>query len=191
MSKVCRQLPRRECEPGTSPLPMRRSWACSRDAGAVIIGKTNLHEFALGTTSDEIRVRSCAEPSRPTSIARRLQRRLWCGRGRRNGMGVDRHRHGWLDSHSSVRLWCRRVEADVRGNHDSGSGAVVCIPDHVGPLAALVADAWAIYDALTGSGHRAESASPIGGVRLGDWAATFSKLLMMMYARDSRKRWAV
>jgi aspartyl-tRNA(Asn)/glutamyl-tRNA(Gln) amidotransferase subunit A len=49
--------------------------------------------------------------------------------------------------------------------------------DHVGPLAASVSDAWAIYDALTGSGHQAESASTIGGVRLGRLGGYFLETL--------------
>jgi aspartyl-tRNA(Asn)/glutamyl-tRNA(Gln) amidotransferase subunit A len=37
-----------------------------RDAGAVIIGKTNLHEFALGTTSDESAFGPVRNPHDPT-----------------------------------------------------------------------------------------------------------------------------
>ena len=55
-------VPARRCRRAT-----RASIARLRDAGAIIIGKTNLHEFAFGTTSDESAfgpVRHPLDPSR-------------------------------------------------------------------------------------------------------------------------------
>src|SRR5258706_15504788 len=49
------------------PLRMRRSSARLREAGAVLIGKTNLDEFAFGTTSENSAfgpVRHPIDPSR-------------------------------------------------------------------------------------------------------------------------------
>jgi aspartyl-tRNA(Asn)/glutamyl-tRNA(Gln) amidotransferase subunit A len=49
--------------------------------------------------------------------------------------------------------------------------------DHVGPLAASVGDAWAIYEALIGSSHQPGSAGPIDGVRLGRLGGYFLETL--------------
>ena len=70
-----------------------------REAGAVFVGKTNLHEFALGTTSEDSRVRPGAQPVRSRAIARRVERRLGHRRRHRHGVGSGRHRYGRIDSH--------------------------------------------------------------------------------------------
>ena len=41
------------CAPGTSPLAIPSSSTRLREAGAVLLGKTNLHEFAFGTTNED------------------------------------------------------------------------------------------------------------------------------------------
>ena len=47
-----------------------------REAGAVLIGKTNLHEFAFGTTSDESAFGPVRNPLDPSRVGRRIERRL-------------------------------------------------------------------------------------------------------------------
>ena len=45
------------------------------DAGYANVGKTNLHEFAYGTTSENPHLRHRAEPRRAGARRRRLERR--------------------------------------------------------------------------------------------------------------------
>jgi len=151
--------------------------ACLREAGAVIIGKTNLHEFALGTTSDESAfgpVRNPHDPSRSPGGSSG-------GSGAAVAAGM-----GWAsigtDTGGSIRIpacACGVVGLKPTFGEITTVGVVPLSVslDHVGPLAASVADAWAIYDALTGSGHQPESAGPIGSVRLGRLGGYFLETL--------------
>ncbi len=148
-----------------------------REAGAVIIGKTNLHEFALGTTSDE----SAFGPVRNPHDPNRSPGGSSGGSGAAVAAGM-----GWAsigtDTGGSIRIpaaACGVVGLKPTFGEITTVGVVPLSVslDHVGPLAASVADAWAIYDALTGSGHQPESASPIGGVRLGRLGGYFLETL--------------
>jgi len=148
-----------------------------RDAGAVIIGKTNLHEFALGTTSDE----SAFGPVRNPHDPNRSPGGSSGGSGAAVAAGM-----GWAsigtDTGGSIRIpacACGVVGLKPTFGEITTVGVVPLSVslDHVGPLAASVADAWAIYDALTGSGHQPESASPIGGVRFGRLGGYFLETL--------------
>ena len=89
-----------------------------RDAGAVLIGKTNLHEFALGTTSEESAYRRRAQPARPIALGRRLERRIGCRGRARDGSRVDRVGHGRLDSNSRRRVRRRGTQAVARRSAD-------------------------------------------------------------------------
>jgi aspartyl-tRNA(Asn)/glutamyl-tRNA(Gln) amidotransferase subunit A len=148
-----------------------------RDAGAVIIGKTNLHEFALGTTSDE----SAFGPVRNPHDPNRSPGGSSGGSGAAVAAGM-----GWAsigtDTGGSIRIpasACGVVGLKPAFGEITTVGVVPLSVslDHVGPLAASVADAWSIYDALTGSSHQPESAAPIGGVRLGRLGGYFLETL--------------
>ena len=144
-----------------------------RDAGAIIIGKTNLHEFALGTTSDE----SAFGPVRNPHDTNRSPGGSSGGSGAAVATGM-----GWAsigtDTGGSIR-----IPASACGvvGLKPGFGEVTTVGviplsvslDHVGPLAASVGDAWAIYDALTGAPHAPPSAGPIAGLRLGKLGGYF------------------
>ena len=73
-----------------------------REAGAVIIGKTQSSRIRARHDERRIGIRTGAQPSRPQPLAGRLERRFRGRRGRRHGMGVNRHRHGRIDSHSRI-----------------------------------------------------------------------------------------
>ena len=148
-----------------------------RDAGAVIIGKTNLHEFALGTTSDE----SAFGPMRNPRDPNRSPGGSSGGSGAAVAAGM-----GWAsigtDTGGSIRIpasACGVVGLKPTFGEITTVGVVPLSVslDHVGPLAASVGDAWAIYEALTGSGHQPGSAGPIGGVRLGRLGGYFLETL--------------
>ena len=93
---------------------MRRSSRRLRDAGAVIIGKTNLHEFAFGTTSEE----SAFGPVRHPRIRRAVRADRAAARRAALALGHvlrrHRHRHRRIDSNPRRRLRHRRSEANAR-----------------------------------------------------------------------------
>ena len=86
----------------------------AREAGAVIVGKTNLHEFAFGTTNDESAFGPGPQPARSVAIARRIERGI--GSERRGRPGAWNHRigYGWIDQNPGGGVRHRRPEADVR-----------------------------------------------------------------------------
>ena len=89
------------------------------EAGAIFIGKTNLHEFALGTTNEDSALRS-GRCIRSTELARRAARPADRPRRVLAGMALrlDRHRHRRVDSHSVGCLRPGRPEADARRDPD-------------------------------------------------------------------------
>ena len=74
-----------------------------RRAGAVVVGLTNLHEFAYGITSDNPHFGRVVNPAAPERIPGRVERRI--GRRHRGGHrdGGGRHRHGAARSASPRR----------------------------------------------------------------------------------------
>ena len=85
-----------------------------KEAGVVLTGKLNLHEFALGTTSINPHFGPVAQPLGPRPCARWEQRRQ-CGRDR--GGVLPRHarkRLGRLDSDPRIALRRGRAHAHLR-----------------------------------------------------------------------------
>ena len=82
-----------------------------REAGAVIVGKTNLHEFAFGTTNEDSGWGPARNPDRSHQVARWIERRLGDQRPDRHGVRLGRHRHRRIDSHSCGRVRRRRTQA--------------------------------------------------------------------------------
>ena len=138
-----------------------------RDAGAVIIGKTNLHEFALGTTSDE----SAFGPVHNPHDASRSPG------GSSGGSGAAvAARMGWAsigtDTGGSIRIpasACGVVGLKPTFGEIPTLGVVPLSVslDHVGPLARNVTDAWSIYAALVGELFSPPSPGALDRVRLG------------------------
>jgi len=147
-----------------------------REAGAVLVGKTNLHEFAFGTTSDDTAfgaVRNPHDPSRSPG-------------GSSGGSavavvtGMSVASIG-TDTGGSIRIpsaACGTVGLKPTWGEVPCDGVVPLSPslDHVGPLARSVADAWLIYLVLRGDSTAARWPLParrsIEGLRLGSRAST-------------------
>jgi len=131
-----------------------------REAGAVIIGKTNLHEFALGTTSDESAFGPVHNPRDPSRSP---------GGSSGGSAAAVAAGMGWAsigtDTGGSIRIpasACGVVGLKPTFGEISLAGVVPLSVslDHAGPLAQTVGDTWAIYNALVGA---APSPPPVPG----------------------------
>lgn len=121
-----------------------------REAGAIIIGKTNLHEFAFGTTSDETAFGAVRNPFDPSRSAG----------GSSAGAAValvEGMCYGSIgtDTGGSIRIpaaACAVVGLKPTYGEISCEGIVplstTC--DHVGPMARTVGDARLLFQALSG-----------------------------------------
>jgi aspartyl-tRNA(Asn)/glutamyl-tRNA(Gln) amidotransferase subunit A len=151
-----------------------------RGAGVVFVGKTNLHEFAFGTTSEESAfglVRNPHDPSRSPG-------------GSSGGSAVSVATGMALgtvgtDTGGSIRIpaaCCGIVGLKPEWGHVSASGVVPLSRqlDHVGPLAASVADAWLLYNAMQPESDQigdALEATELKGLRLGRLTGYFADRL--------------
>lgn len=124
-----------------------------REAGAIFLGKCNLHEFAFGTTSED----SAFGPVRNPWDTARSAGGSSGGSAAAVVSGMGTASIG-TDTGGSIR-----IPAAVCGcvGLKPTSGELPCdgiIPlswtlDHVGPLARSVADAWLLFQAMAGSAH--------------------------------------
>ena len=149
-----------------------------REAGAVFVGKTNLHEFALGTTSEDSAfgpVRHPADPARsPGGSSGGSAVSVACGMA-------------WAsigsDTGGSIRIpaaACGTVGLKPTYGEVSTDGVVPLSRtlDHAGPLARSVADAFLVYRALLGDAAPRElAAAPLNGLRLAVPRAYFCDVL--------------
>ena len=138
-----------------------------RAAGAIIIGKTNLHEFAFGTTSEESAfgpVRNPIDPSRSAGgssggAAAALAAGMCFG-----ALGTD--------TGGSIRIpsaACGTVGLKATIGEISCEGVVPLSTsfDHLGPMARTVPDVALLFDVLTGRPTRAtDTNAPLSGGRL-------------------------
>lgn len=132
-----------------------------RSAGAIIVGKTNLHEFAFGTTSDETAfgpVRHPRDPSRSAGgssggSAVALARGMCCG-----AVGTD--------TGGSIRI--PAAACGIVGLKP-GFGELPCdgvVPlsttlDHIGPMALTVTDTALLFRTM--KGMSVQGVAPSGG----------------------------
>lgn len=139
-----------------------------RDAGAVLLGKANLHELAFGTTSDESAFGPVRNPIDPTRSP-----------GGSSGGSAVAVATGmaWAsigsDTGGSIRIpasACGVVGLKPAFGEIPMAGVVPLSVslDHVGPIARTVGDAWAVYAALIGIAPPATIApQPMRAIRVG------------------------
>ena len=147
-----------------------------REAGAVFVGKTNLHEFAFGTTSED----SGFGPVRNPHDVSRSPGGSSGGSAAAVASGMSLGTIG-TDTGGSIRIpaaACGIVGLKGEWGHISTSGIVPLSRqlDHVGPLAASVADAWLLYNALQPAADQIVdtlAAAPLKGMRLGKLSGYF------------------
>ena len=151
-----------------------------RDAGAVFVGKTNLHEFAFGTTSEVSGFGPVLNPLDPT----RSPGGSSGGSAVAVATGMSLGTVG-TDTGGSIRIpaaACGIVGLKPEWGHIAASGVVPLSRqlDHVGPLAASVADAWLLYNAMQPEGGQiADALEPtsLKGLRVGRLTGYFFERL--------------
>jgi aspartyl-tRNA(Asn)/glutamyl-tRNA(Gln) amidotransferase subunit A len=137
-----------------------------RDAGAVLIGKTNLHEFAFGTTNED----SAFGPARNPHDTSRSPGGSSGGSAASVAAALALGTLG-TDTGGSIRIpaaACGIVGLKPTYGELPASGVVPLSPtlDHVGPLAATVLDAWYLYQALLGTSAAPPAPHPPRQLRL-------------------------
>jgi aspartyl-tRNA(Asn)/glutamyl-tRNA(Gln) amidotransferase subunit A len=128
-----------------------------RAAGAVIVGKTNLHEFAFGTTNED----SAFGPTRNPFDPKRSPGGSSGGSAVSVAAGMALASLG-TDTGGSIRIpaaACGIVGLKPRFGELSCDGVVPLgrSLDHVGPLTRTVRDACVLYDVLRGADRPGES----------------------------------
>jgi aspartyl-tRNA(Asn)/glutamyl-tRNA(Gln) amidotransferase subunit A len=130
------------------------SVAALRDAGAIVIGKTNLHEFAFGTTNEDSAYGPARHPLDPSRSP-----------GGSSGGSAASVADGMCfasmgtDTGGSIRIpsaVCGLVGLKPAVGELPTEGVVPLSTtlDHIGPLCRSVEDATIVYDALRGGGPR-------------------------------------
>jgi aspartyl-tRNA(Asn)/glutamyl-tRNA(Gln) amidotransferase subunit A len=138
-----------------------------REAGAVFVGKTNLHEFAFGTTNED----SAFGPARNPRDAARSPGGSSGGSAASVAAGMALATIG-TDTGGSIRIpaaACGIVGLKPTIGEVSTDGVVPLSRtfDHVGPLAQTVTDAFLVFHALLGDHIGAPPAPmPLHGVRI-------------------------
>ncbi len=149
-----------------------------RAAGAVLIGKTNLHEFAFGTTNED----SAFGPARHPLDPARSPGGSSGGSAVSVAAGMALASVG-TDTGGSVRIpaaACGLVGLKPGYGEVSTEGVVPLARtlDHVGPLTRSVGDSWLVYRALLGDERpRPLAPAPLTGLRVAILRTYFCDLL--------------
>ena len=142
-----------------------------REAGAVLVGKTNLHEFAFGTTSDETAYGAVRNPHDTDRSPGGSSGGSAVGIV--TGMSIASI---GTDTGGSIRIpsaACGTVGLKATWDEIPLGGVVPLSRalDHIGPLARTVTDAWLLYLVLKGEGAAAAWPLPartqVRGLRIG------------------------
>jgi aspartyl-tRNA(Asn)/glutamyl-tRNA(Gln) amidotransferase subunit A len=154
------------------------SVAALREAGAIVIGKTNLHEFAFGTTNED----SAFGPARHPHDPNRSPGGSSGGSAASVADGMCFASMG-TDTGGSIRIpsaVCGLVGLKPAFGELSTEGVVPLSGtlDHIGPICRCVEDAAILYDVLRGGGAR-PAGKPIDlrALRLGIARSYFMALL--------------
>ena len=159
-----------------------------KEAGAVVLGKLNCDEFAMGSSNENSAYGVVRNPVAPRSRAGRLERRL--GGGSRGGVGRgyawDGHRG--VDSAAGVVLRCGGCLPTYGRVSRYGLIAFASSLDRIGPFARTVEDAATVlgviagHDPLDATSSRqpvpdyvAECHKPVEGLRVGVPAEYFAE----------------
>jgi aspartyl-tRNA(Asn)/glutamyl-tRNA(Gln) amidotransferase subunit A len=140
--------------------------AALRHAGAVIVGKTNLHEFALGTTNEDSAFGPARHPLDPTRSP-----------GGSSGGSAAAVADGMClasmgtDTGGSIRIpaaACGLVGLKPTYGELSTDGVVPLSTtlDHIGPICRTVEDTAVVYGALSGTGRGAEAVLELRALKL-------------------------
>jgi aspartyl-tRNA(Asn)/glutamyl-tRNA(Gln) amidotransferase subunit A len=148
-----------------------------RDAGAILIGKTNLHEFALGTTSEESAFGAVHNPRDVTRSAGGSSG----GSAAAVATGMGLASIG-SDTGGSIRIpaaACGVVGLKPSLGEVPTDGVVpLCQTfDHVGPITRSVADAASLWAVLAGRPIARIEALPPSAIKLGALGGYFTALL--------------
>ncbi len=148
-----------------------------REAGAVILGKTNLHEFALGTTSEESAFGPVHNPHDPTRSAGGSSG----GSAAAVATGMGQASIG-TDTGGSIRIpaaACGVVGLKPSLGEVPTDGVVPLCPtfDHVGPITNSVEDAAALWSVLAARPLPRLGALARSPIMLGALAGYFTALL--------------
>jgi aspartyl-tRNA(Asn)/glutamyl-tRNA(Gln) amidotransferase subunit A len=150
-----------------------------REAGAIIIGKTNLHEFALGTTNEDSafgQVRHPLDANRSPGGS--------SGGSAASVLAEMAHASIGTDTGGSIRIpaaICGLVGLKPALGDISTEA---CVPlsttlDHVGPVTRSVADAVLMYDVMRGGpgATQAVPQPPVRGMRIGVLRGYFTAVI--------------
>src|SRR5512147_1907648 len=148
-----------------------------REAGAVLIGKTNLHEFALGTTSEESAYGPVRNPHDLTRSAGGSSGGSAAAVA--TGMGVASI---GSDTGGSIRIPAAAcgvvgLKPSVGEVPTDGVIPLSATFDHVGPITTSVADAATLWAVLAGHAPRVVDAAKPADVTLGVLGDYFTTLL--------------
>src|SRR5204863_3206347 len=148
-----------------------------RLAGAVFVGKTNLHEFAFGTTNEDSAFGPARNPHDPT----RSPGGSSGGSGASVATGMSLASIG-TDTGGSIRIPAAAcgVVGLKPGIGEVPTEGVIPLSrtlDHAGPLARTVADAALVYAALTGTAVRVGVPGRIEARRIGVLGGYFTARL--------------
>ena len=138
-----------------------------RRAGAIVIGTTNLHELAYGITSDNPHFGRVVNPDHPAHTPGGSSG----GSAAAVAAGIVRIAVG-TDTAGSIRIpaACCGV-VGFKPSFDAvprdGAQALGASLDHIGPIAASVADASLAFAVLAGHVVRTAPPAPLAGLRVG------------------------